>query len=181
MNLANKISILRILLVPALIASILYYHPQRDWLRFMALGLFLIGVISDAVDGYIARSQQQQTQLGTLLDPLADKALILGALISCSVVHGLPEWMRIPAWFNLVVISRDAVVVLGSVILFLVLGRWTVRPSRLGKWATGLQMLVIPVVLLQGTPLKLPLLMLAATLTILSGLGYVRAGIRALA
>ncbi len=181
MSLANKISVLRILLVPGIIACILYYHPERDWLRVLAFVLFLIGMVSDAVDGFIARSRQQQTQLGTLLDPIADKALILSALICCSVVRGLPDWMRIPAWFNLIVISRDAVVVVGTGVLFLMLGRWKIRPSLLGKWATFAQMLVVPVILLKLLPLKLPLLVIAAALTIGSGVGYVRQGIRDLA
>ncbi|MBI3321736.1 MAG: CDP-alcohol phosphatidyltransferase family protein, partial [Candidatus Omnitrophica bacterium] len=77
MSLANKVSIFRILLVPGIVASLLYYHPERDGLRFLALGLFLVGITSDALDGLIARRQNQQTELGTLLDPIADKFLIL--------------------------------------------------------------------------------------------------------
>ena len=179
MSLANKISIVRILLVPGVVASLLYYHPARDWLRFLALGLFVVGIASDAIDGWVARSQHQQTQLGTLLDPIADKFLILSALISCSTIHGLPDWMRIPAWFNLIVISRDVLLVAGSIVLFAMQGRWHVRPSRLGKWATFAQMLVIPTVLL-GLPVALPLIQAAALLTVLSALSYVRMGIRVL-
>lgn len=179
MNLANKISIFRILLVPAIVASLVYYHPQRDWLRFLALGLFLVGITSDALDGFLARWQHQQTELGTLLDPLADKSLILGTLISCSVIEGLPASMRIPAWFNLVVISRDALLITGALVLFALQGRWTVRPSRLGKWTTFAQMLVIPSVLL-GLPFTTPLVVATAILTVLSAIGYVRLGIRVL-
>ena len=179
MSLANKISIVRILLVPGVVASLLYYHPARDWLRFLALGLFVVGIASDAIDGWVARSQHQQTQLGTLLDPIADKFLILSALISCSTIHGLPDWMRIPAWFNLIVISRDVLLVAGSIVLFAMQGRWHVRSSRLGKWATFAQMLVIPTVLL-GLPVALPLIQAAALLTVLSALSYVRMGIRVL-
>ena len=179
MSLANKVSVFRILLVPAIVASLLYYHPQRDWLRFLALGLFLVGMASDAIDGFLARWQNQQTELGTLLDPIADKFLILSALISCSAIKGLPAWMRIPAWFNLVVISRDVLLVAGTVVLFAIQGRWNVRPSRLGKWATFTQMLVIPAVLL-GLPFKAPLVVIAAILTILSAASYVRMGLRVL-
>jgi len=179
MSLANKISIARILLVPAIVASLVYYHPDRDWLRFLALGLFVVGMVSDAVDGFIARAQNQQSQLGTLLDPIADKLLILSTLISCSVIRGLPMWMRIPAWFNLLVISRDSLLVTGSIVIFAMQGRWQVRPSRLGKWATFVQMLVIPTVLL-GLPAKLPLIGIAAVLTVLSAISYVRLGIRVL-
>ena len=179
MNLPNKVSIFRILLVPGIIASLVYYHPERDGLRFLALGLFLIGIASDAIDGFLARLQHQQTELGTLLDPIADKFLILGALISCSIIHGLPAWMRVPAWFNLIVISRDVLLVAGAIVLFVIRGRWSVRPSRLGKWTTFVQMLVIPAVLL-GLPVKLPLIAVAALLTVLSAIHYVRMGIRVL-
>ena len=179
MSLANKISILRILLVPAVVGSLVYYHPSRDGLRFVTLGLFLVGMATDALDGLIARTQNQQSELGTLLDPIADKLLILGTLISCSIIRGLPEWMRIPAWFNLLVISRDALLVTGAVVLFAMRGSWSVRPSLLGKWATFAQMLVIPTVLL-GLPMKAPLILLAAVLTVLSTVDYVRVGVRLL-
>lgn len=179
MSLPNQISIGRLLLVPGIVACLIYYHPSRDWLRFVALGLFALGIVSDALDGFLARLQRQQTELGALLDPVADKALILGTLISCSVIHGLPDWMRIPAWFNLLVISRDALLVVGSVILFAMKGRWQVRPSWLGKTTTVAQMLVIPAVLL-GWPVRTPLIIIAAILTVLSGLGYIRMGVRAL-
>jgi len=179
MSLANKISIFRILLVPGFIACLVYYHPTRDWLRFVALALFAIGIISDAVDGYIARAHKQQTELGTLLDPIADKTLILGALISCSAIHGLPEWMRVPAWFNLIVISRDVLLISGTMVLFAIKGRWNVSPSRVGKWTTCAQMLVIPAVLL-GLPAAQWLIIAAAALTVLSAATYIRSGIRQL-
>ena len=179
MSLANKISILRILLVPGIVASLVYYRPDRDGLRFLALGLFVVGMVSDALDGFIARTHGQQSQLGTLLDPIADKLLILSTLISCSVIHGLPDWMRIPAWFNLIVISRDALLVTGTMVIFFFQGRWHVRPSRLGKWATFGQMLVIPMVLL-GLPTALPTIFVAAALTVASAIHYVRVGIRVL-
>lgn len=177
MNLANKVSVVRILLAPLIVASLLYYAPDRDWLRFVALGLFAVGMISDALDGYLARSKGQQTQLGTLLDPIADKTLILSALISCSVIHGLPESMRVPAWFNLIVISRDVLLVSGTLLVFAVQGQWRVAPSWLGKWTTFAQMLVIPTVLL-GLPVKSAMIGVAAVLTVASAVGYVRTGMR---
>lgn len=179
MSLANKISIFRILLVPGIVASLLYYSPERDGLRLVALGLFTLGIVSDAIDGFLARLWNQQTELGTLLDPIADKALILSALISCSVIHGLPAWMRVPAWFNLIVISRDVLLMAGTAVLFAMQGRWHVRPSRLGKWTTFSQMLVVPSVLL-GLPVTQALVGLSAVLTVLSAVSYVRMGIRVL-
>ncbi|MBU3958636.1 MAG: CDP-alcohol phosphatidyltransferase family protein, partial [Candidatus Omnitrophica bacterium] len=64
MNFANKISTFRILSVPFFISSLVYYSPQRDYLRFVALGIFILGVLSDMVDGYIARKSQQQSKAG---------------------------------------------------------------------------------------------------------------------
>jgi cardiolipin synthase len=181
MSLPNKISIFRILLAPVVVACLVYYHPERDWLRFLALGLFSIGVVSDAVDGFLARVHRQQTELGALLDPIADKSLILSALISCSVIRGLPVWMRIPAWFNLLVISRDVLLVAGTLVLFAMKGQWSVRPSWIGKSTTVAQMLVIPAVLLGSPPaLTQTLLGVAATLTALSAISYVRTGFRVL-
>ena len=179
MSIANKISIARILLVPVIVASLLYYSPERDGLRFVAFGVFVLGILSDALDGFLARLWHQESELGTILDPIADKALILSALISCSTIHGLPAWMRVPAWFNLIVISRDVLLISGSVLLFILKGRWSVRPSRLGKWTTFMQMMVVPSVLL-GWPVTGALLLLAATCTVCSAVGYVRTGIRAL-
>jgi CDP-diacylglycerol--glycerol-3-phosphate 3-phosphatidyltransferase len=179
MNLANKISIGRILLVPIIVACLVYYHPSRDGLRFLALGLFLLSILSDAVDGFVARRWHQRTELGAMLDPLADKLLILSALISCSMIRGLPEWMRVPAWFNLLVISRDALLVFGTLLLFALRGEWSIRPSRLGKWTTATQMLVIPTLLL-GLQLKGLLIAAAAILTVLSAVGYLRRGFRLL-
>ena len=179
MSLPNKISVFRILLAPGIVACLVYYHPGRDWLRLLALGVFLVGMVTDALDGLIARVQNQRTELGTLLDPIADKLLILSTLISCSVIRGLPEAMRLPAWFNLVVISRDVMLVAGALILFMIQGRWTVQPSWLGKWTTAAQMCVIPTVLLL-LPIKLPVIAIATVLTVLSGIAYLRTGIRVL-
>lgn len=179
MSLANKISVLRILLAPCIVASLVYYQPERDGLRYLTFALFVVGILSDAMDGFIARSQRQQSQLGTLLDPLADKLLILSTLISLSTIRALPNWLRIPAWFNLVVISRDVILVAGTTLLFVLKGTLAVRPSRLGKWTVAAQMLVVSCVLL-GLPFKPPLLVATALLTVCSGLDYIRMGMRLL-
>lgn len=179
MSLANKISLCRILLVPCIVATLVYYHPARDGLRYVSLSLFVVGILSDAVDGFIARSKNQQSQLGTLLDPIADKLLILSVFISLSTIRGLPDWMRIPAWFNLIVISRDVLLVVGTMLIFGFSGKLAVKPTPLGKVTIVAQMLVVPVVLLQ-LPIKTTCLLLTAGLTVLSGIGYFRLGARLL-
>ena len=98
MNLANKITIFRILLIPLFIACILYYGPHREYLRFYAFGIFILATISDAVDGAIARFCNQVTELGRVLDPIADKLLIISAFISLAMIKVVPEDLRIPAW-----------------------------------------------------------------------------------
>lgn len=179
MTLANKISVMRILLVPAFAASLVYYNPANDQLRYLSLALFLLGVVSDALDGFIARAQNQHTELGRVLDPIADKLLILTGLICLSTIRAIPPEMRIPAWFNLIVISRDIVVVTGTMLLFGFTGKWLVRPSWVGKTAVAAQMVVVLVVLLRW-PMKIEVMIVAAALTVLSGIGYVRDGMRAL-
>ncbi len=158
--------------------SLVYYSPDHPELRYVALGLFVFGMCADVLDGWIARHFNQRTQLGTLLDPIADKTLILGTLISLSAIRGLPDALHIPAWFNVIVISRDVLLVAGSLVIFFTQGRWDVVPSRLGKWTTASQMLVVPVVLL-GLPIKLAMIILASVLTVCSGIQYVRRGLRA--
>lgn len=180
MGLANQITLFRILLVPGIVASLIYYDPSRDGLRWVTLGLFVLGVISDAVDGYVARTRKLHSKLGTLLDPIADKCLILGTLISLSAIDGLPTWMRIPAWFNLIVISRDALLIAGGMVLFATKNHWAITPNLLGKWTTAMQMIVVVSVLLR-LPFQDFLLGFTALLTVFSGLLYIRSGVRMLA
>ena len=78
---ANKVTVGRILLVPFFIATVLYLSDSRPNLRYIALGLFLLAVISDVIDGYIARTHHQKTKAGAILDPLADKILLISAFI----------------------------------------------------------------------------------------------------
>ena len=165
--------------MPCFVASLVYYHPTRDGLRYLSLVLFAIGILSDALDGLVARSKGQASQLGTILAPVADKLLILSALISLSTIRALPEWMRIPAWFNLIVISRDAILIFGTLLLFWLTGKLTIRPSVLGKCTIAAQMGVVPAVLL-GLPLKMELLTVVAVMTVVSGMDYLRMGVREL-
>lgn len=145
MNLANKITILRILLTPVFIGMILYYRPDHDYLRFVALGVFIVAVITDALDGFLARVLKQKTSLGTILDPIADKLLLITAFI------GLANWpgaVRLPLWIPIIVISRDFCIVLGVVVIFVMSGSINIAPRLLGKITTFLQMATIISVLL---------------------------------
>ncbi len=175
MNLANKITLFRILLIPFFIASVLYYGPERPYLGFVALVIFAIASLSDAIDGGIARSRSQITELGIILDPIADKLLIAAAFISLSAIKGIPQGLRIPAWAVLIVITRDIIIVLGSLIIYFLKGSIKIKPSWLGKVTTFFQMVAILAML---TVFKFNKFFLypAIFFTILSGVDYIWRG-----
>ena len=180
MSLANKLSLFRILLVPAFVLCLLYYRPgELERLRYLAVALFLIGVVTDAVDGYVARAERQATRLGSILDPAADKLFLVAAFLSLSLISTLPQQYRLPAWVPIVVISRDLLIVSGWLLIVLITGDLQAVPSRLGKATTFLQMLTIVSVLL-GFSFSRFVLGTAMVLTILSGIGYMRYGNRVL-
>lgn len=176
MSLANKLSLFRILLVPVFVVCLLYYRPgQSEWLRYLAAGLFIVGVLTDAVDGYVARAERQATRLGAILDPAADKLFLVTAFLCLSLISTLPDSCRLPAWVPILVLSRDLLIVLGWLLIVLVTGELQAYPSRLGKATTFFQMLTILSVLLGGWFAR-PILWTAMTFTVLSGIGYVRRG-----
>lgn len=176
MSLANKLSLFRILLVPAFVLCLLYYRPgESEFLRYLAVALFGIAVVTDAVDGYLARAERQATRLGAILDPAADKLLLVTAFLSLALVKTLPVSYQLPAWAPIVVLSRDLLIVSGWLLVVLVTGDIEARPSRLGKWTTFAQMLTIVMILL-GIPYARFLLGVAMILTFLSGIGYLRLG-----
>ena len=179
MGLANKITIIRILLVPFLLTCLLYYKPENDFLRFIALGIFIACGITDAIDGYIARKFYQKTKLGRILDPLADKALLLTAFLSLTIIKNIPVASKIPPWLTIMVISRDAIILLGAAIIFVLIKDIEIRPSILGKITTFFQMATVVAALLQVGFINI-LWWVTAFFTISSGLGYIWQGTRVL-
>jgi CDP-diacylglycerol--glycerol-3-phosphate 3-phosphatidyltransferase len=98
MNLANRITLLRVILIPAFLVVLYLDFPCHVW---VGLGFFLLASISDFFDGYIARSRNMVTDFGKFVDPIADKMLVTAAM--CVFV----EWGRFPAWMLLVVLTRE--------------------------------------------------------------------------
>lgn len=179
MNLANRITIGRILLIPFFIASIFYYRPESELLRFLPAIIFGMAVATDAIDGFIARILKQKSHLGTILDPLADKLLLISAFICLSMVENLPASFRLPPWVTIIVLSRDIIIVLGFLVIHHIKGSVEVRPTPLGKLTTFLQMMTIVSVLLQFG--HSPVIWNAAVVfTIISGIDYVVIGSRML-
>ena len=187
LTLANKITILRILGVPFFILMLVYYTMglaqgnANEMERWGALLVFLTLAVTDALDGYFARSRNEITTLGRLLDPIADKALLLSGLILLTR-PSLPGLLpHIPIWFTLLVISRDVVLILGSIIIHALVGHVEVKPRMVGKIATFFQMVTIVWVLIGGAPGHfLACVITAGAFTFLSGALYILDGTRQL-
>ncbi|MCM8796865.1 MAG: CDP-alcohol phosphatidyltransferase family protein [Candidatus Omnitrophica bacterium] len=177
MNIANKVSTFRILSVPFFVASLVYYSPQRSYLRFIALGIFMLGVVSDAVDGYIARRAKQVSCAGMILDPLGDKLLLMSAFICLSGISKMP--FSFPLWVTLVVISRDAIILLGTLVIYLVRQNLDIYPTKLGKITTISQMAAVISVLLQLS-FSFIFWWVAVVFTVVSGFDYIKRGFKIL-
>lgn len=165
-DLPNLISILRILLV----APVAVMLMDKDYL--MALILFVVAGISDGVDGYLARRLDCRTHLGAFLDPFADKLLMLVCYLSLGYLEELPIWL-VGA-----VIGRDILIVAGAAFYHYLVDTMEIRPSRLSKLNTVLQILLVVVVLMALAGAPLPELFVQTmiwavfTTTVLSGVGY---------
>jgi cardiolipin synthase (CMP-forming) len=190
MTTANKITVVRILMIPAFVTMAIYYGQsiQRgaplEWQRFAAIVIFLVAAVSDGLDGYVARRYNQRSSLGVILDPIADKGLLLSGIITLSITNWSefdPEYGRFPAWFPVLVITRDAVILVGTVVLHLLNGKVHVKPNWTGKVATVCQMCAIAWVMLQLHFLPLFFVVIVAGIfTFISGVVYVMDGVRQL-
>jgi len=183
MTTANKITILRILLTPFFVVQVLYYVETGNELhRLLAILSFAIASILDGVDGYVARRYHQWSELGTVLDPLADKLLLVSAIVVLSFDHS-PRLAVIPLWLTGIIIGRDLVLGIGAVVVRLVVGKITVRPRLTGKLATVFQMLAVSWILLHWDwhyGLLQTWILGAGIFTSVSGLFYVWDGMRQL-
>jgi cardiolipin synthase (CMP-forming) len=181
MTTANKITILRILLVPFFVVQVLYYvNTGNEWYRLAAFLCFAVAAISDGVDGYIARRYNQISELGKIIDPLADKLLLVSAVVLLSM-NNEPHLRPIPIWLTATILSRDAILIIGLLLIQYVCGKATVRPVMLGKVATVMQMICVLWALLKFSPrVLLVLTVVAAVCTAVSGLIYVMEGVRQL-
>jgi cardiolipin synthase (CMP-forming) len=181
MTTANKITILRILLVPFFIVQVLYYvNGAGEWHRYLALGAFALAAISDGIDGFIARRYNQRSELGAILDPLADKLLLVSGVVLLSL-HQEDYLPQLPLSLTATVISRDLLLLIGLVVIHYVGGKVVVRPHFTGKIATVLQMTCVLWALLKLNADWLSFWTLsAAWFTGISGAIYTIAGVRQL-
>ena len=136
MNIPNSLTILRILLIPVYIGFMTYGSYGFALLTLLVAGL------TDAIDGHLARKLNQRTRLGTLLDPLADKLLLTSSFISLAMLHLVPSWLVI------LVVSRDIILLLGTVVAHVTSTPINVTPTFLGKGTTLLQLSYVLLIVL---------------------------------
>ncbi len=163
LNLPNMLTVLRIMLVPVLVVALLGDTPEGD---VLAAIVFALASLTDFIDGYLARSRQTVTTFGKLMDPLADKLLIVAALVA------LVSLNRLEAWVAMVIITRELAVTvlrLGATQAGVVM-----EASMFGKLKTCMQIaLILALIAVRGQPLWVSLLLYATVLvTIVSGLDY---------
>ena len=171
LTLANQLTLARLLLVPALVILVIYGY--NGW----ALITFVVAGITDALDGLAARLAGERTSLGALLDPMADKLLLVSTFVVLTL-PGLDLANRLPIWLTVLVISRDVVIVLTVAVVNLAVERFTFQPSTLGKVATFVYILTGSVTLYfnyLGRPSVLVDVTIYAALglTLLSGFHYI--------
>ena len=173
---ANILSLLRILLVPVFLLTLVLHEP------FAALIVFLFAGSTDLMDGLAARIWNQKTKIGAVLDPAADKLLMTAAFIALTLPSlGSPN--PIPLWLTVVVVGRDVIIASGSFIIIKLTGPKVFYPTLLGKISTFCQMGVLLLVLMfnyfQTSPaLLLWFYYLTLVLTLLSGIHYFLIGTR---
>ena len=171
MNIPNSLTILRILLIPCYIGLLVYGRFDE------ALIVLLVAGLTDALDGAIARMKNQYTRLGAVLDPLADKMLLISGFVTLSMIH------LVPSWVTILVVSRDVILMLGTAVAHFTDSRVDITPTFLGKGTTFLQLsYVVMVIFLTSRRIDLsvmlPLLFGMISFTLLSGLHYLYRGFR---
>jgi len=177
MNIPNFLTLLRIILVPAIVIFLI----QDEY--FKALIVFVAAGLTDALDGALARLLNQQSEIGAFLDPLADKILLSTSFIALSI-FGL-----IPSWLTVVVISRDIIILMGIMILSMMSIDYEIKPVFVSKITTALQIGTVFLALLLKSfsfhitnyyDVVTPVSWLTAAFTLLSGIVYIIKGIRIL-
>ena len=176
-TLPNFLTVFRMALIPVFV-SMLFYQ-QFVW----ALGIFIFAGLTDGLDGLFARRFHQQSPLGRILDPIADKLMLVTSFVVLSMrgvyPTPVPKHLPIPFWVTITVISRDVFILVGAAAINIVTGFRAFSPSLLGKISTVVQIVAVATVVLSaetrvGTGYYLPTLYtLVFALAVLSGVHYV--------
>jgi CDP-diacylglycerol--glycerol-3-phosphate 3-phosphatidyltransferase len=178
-NLPNVLTYGRVLAVPVVVVCM--FWPEEFWMRWVALGVFIAAAITDFFDGYLARMWSQQSTLGRMLDPIADKLLVAACLLMLVADRTIQSWS---IWAAIVILSREILV--SGLREYLAELRVSVPVSTVAKWKTTLQLVSLGFLIvgpagehiLPGTvSIGIALLWVSAILTLYTGWDYFRAGI----
>lgn len=168
MNLPNKLTILRVMMIPFFVFSLLAYDGTNQCLRYVAAVIFVAASLTDLLDGKIARKYNLVTNFGKFMDPLADKLLVCSALI-CMV-----ELKQLPAWMVIVIISREFII---SGFRLVASDKGVViAASYWGKWKTTFQMIGVVLLILNIEKLSVVttiVIWIALILTVISLIDYI--------
>jgi CDP-diacylglycerol--glycerol-3-phosphate 3-phosphatidyltransferase len=179
LSLPNLLTYGRLTAVPA-VAALLFW-PEDHWSRWIALAVFVLAAITDYFDGYFARAYEQQSALGRMLDPIADKLLVAASLLMLVSDGTIHSWSL---WAAIVILCREILV--SGLREFLAELKVSVPVSRVAKWKTTFQLLAVGFLIagpagetvLPGTiAIGVALLWAAAILTIYTGWDYFRSGL----
>jgi len=149
----TRITLMRILLIVPFVGCMLNTHDPRlseftqTLLRYVSLAIFLFMAASDAFDGYLARHRGQVTQLGTFLDPLADKLLITSASLLLVSARAQVQGFPLPSMVVVLIIGKDILIVIGFIVVYLITSHTHIVPVWAGKLATALQLVMVACVL----------------------------------
>ncbi|HEY3176524.1 MAG TPA: CDP-alcohol phosphatidyltransferase family protein [Candidatus Polarisedimenticolia bacterium] len=179
LTLANVLTILRMAVIPFFIMAVGF--NRSGW----ALFLFVAAGVTDLLDGLIARVWEQETKVGAILDPMADKLLLTAAFVMLALPDGtkaFPELLlvnRVPIYLVIITISRDVFISLIALVMYMSLGQTRFKPSVFGKLTTTIQILTVAVILLCNylgriSAVWVPTLIWSSlSLTLLSGFHYI--------
>jgi cardiolipin synthase (CMP-forming) len=182
LNIPNFLTILRVIAIPGFIVALVYEYTGVALVIFVGCGL------TDGLDGFIARTFHQRTEIGAFLDPLADKLLLTSSFITLAVLE-LPY--KIPFWLIVTAISRDIIISVGVTALFMLGKKLQIAPTWLGKFTTFCQVTLIIVILFSNyaatrypelflPQVISPLCWITFAISVASGLGYIYQGIQLL-
>jgi len=185
-TLATVITLLRLALIPVFAWSAIRYGSTVDAgspdeaLRWLAVAIYTLASLLDGLDGWIARTFNQKSLTGAILDPLADKALLMTGLITATFVNWGVDW-HLPIWFIILVIARDLEIIVGIWVLYFINRRVPIAPHWTGKICTVTQMIAMGWIMLKFTTIPLIFPTIVATIfTLWSGYEYFMMGYRQL-
>jgi len=135
LTMSNQLTLLRLLLAPVIVITLAY----EQWIG--AVALFVFAALTDLLDGYLARARNEQTHLGTLLDPLADKCLLISVFGALFFFDS--PFFHIPRWFFMVVFLRELIMLLGAIVMLRFFKHVHVEPMIWGKMTTLCQILFL--------------------------------------